>query len=99
MRINPETLRIIKELAIKYFGEDSEVRIFGSRIDDTKKGGDIDIYIETSITEGLLDRKAGFLTDLKIKIGDQKIDLIVKKRGEEGESPIYRYAVKEGVKI
>jgi hypothetical protein len=46
MRINNETIELIKELASKYFGVDSRVFIFGSRIDDSKKSGDIDLYIE-----------------------------------------------------
>jgi predicted nucleotidyltransferase len=49
MRINNETIELIKELANKYFGVDNKVFIFGSRIDDSKKGGDIDLYIETSL--------------------------------------------------
>ncbi|MCX7794768.1 MAG: hypothetical protein N2257_10270 [Thermodesulfovibrionales bacterium] len=99
MRIEPEIIGITKDLSQKYFGEDSEVRIFGSRIDDRKKGGDIDIYTESSLTEGLLDRIADFLAELKIKIGDRKVDLVVKKKGQETDSLIYRYAEKEGVKI
>lgn len=99
MRLEQRTLRVIKELAEKYFGEDCEVRIFGSRVDDTKKGGDIDIYIETSVTEGILDRKVDFLTELKVRIGDQKIDLIVKKRQEESGIPIYEFAKRKGIKI
>lgn len=97
MRIDPETLRIIKELACKYFGEDAEIRIFGSRLDDTKRGGDIDIYIETSLETGF-EEKAGFLKDLKIAIGDQKIDLLVKKRGESPKG-VFEYAKTTGVKI
>ncbi len=98
MRIDQNTLKIIKELAIRYFGEDCEIRIFGSRIDDSKKGGDIDIYIETSLEAGPED-KAGFLADLKFAIGDQRIDLLVQKRGRPLKGPIYEYAKTTGVKI
>lgn len=98
MRISPETLRLIKELAIKYFGEDCEVKIFGSRIDDTKRGGDIDIYVETS-KDVEPDIQAMFLAELKIKAGDQKIDLLVQRRDRPKKDPVFEYAKNTGVKI
>lgn len=98
MRIDQKTLRLIKELAMKYFGEDCEVRIFGSRIDDSKRGGDIDIYIETQV-DADFEKRAGFLKDLKISIGDQKIDLLIQKRGKPFKGFLYKYAKSTGVKI
>ncbi|MEW6606160.1 MAG: nucleotidyltransferase domain-containing protein [bacterium] len=99
MRIKEEILKLIKELAIKYFGKDCEVAIFGSRIDNTKRGGDIDIYIETSIAPEIIEAKARFLANLEIALGDQKIDLVVKKRNESRKEPIYKYAKSTGVRI
>lgn len=98
MRISPETLRLIKELAIKFFGEDCEVRIFGSRIDDTKRGGDIDIYVETSKDADPFIQ-AMFLAELKIKAGDQKIDLLVQRRARPKKDPVFEHAKNTGVKI
>ncbi len=98
MRISEKTLNIIKELAIKYFGEDCEVRIFGSRTDNTKRGGDIDIYIEC-LKEIDMETKARFLSELKIKIGDQKIDLIIQRKGMSYQKTIHDYAKKTGIKI
>ncbi len=75
MRINNETIELIKELANKYFGVDSKVFIFGSRIDDSKKGGDIDLYIETSLDlKNIVNNKNLFLVELEKNITEQKID-------------------------
>ncbi|NLQ18998.1 nucleotidyltransferase domain-containing protein [Marinomonas sp. M1K-6] len=51
--------------------------LFGSRVDDTQKGGDIDLYIIPSSFDDLAEKKITFLTGLKRDIGDQKIDLVI----------------------
>lgn len=99
MRVDEETLKTIKVLAEKYFGEHCEVRIFGSRVDDTQKGGDIDIYIKTEIKENILEKKASFLAELKRKVGDQKIDLLVENKAYPEKTLIYETARTKGIKI
>lgn len=99
MRLSEEALKAIKTLAQKYFGEGCEVRIFGSRVDNTQRGGDIDIYVKTDFQENLLELKARFLSELKRTIGDQKIDLLVENRDKPEENPIYEIARKTGIKI
>ena len=50
MRLSIEESKMIRDSAVKYFGKNSKIYLFGSRTDDKKKGGDIDIYIETDKT-------------------------------------------------
>ncbi len=38
MRLSAKEAEIIKNSAIKYFGSNSNVYLFGSRVDDKKKG-------------------------------------------------------------
>ncbi|HEK25008.1 MAG: nucleotidyltransferase domain-containing protein [Hydrogenobaculum sp.] len=78
VRLTEEELKAIKEIALEVFGKDVKVWIFGSRADLNKKGGDIDIYIETNNLDGLIDKQIKYLSKLKLKIGDQKIDLVIK---------------------
>ena len=40
-------------LGHQLFGEAASLYLFGSRIDDDKRGGDIDLYIETSLSVNL----------------------------------------------
>ncbi|MDQ7056988.1 MAG: nucleotidyltransferase domain-containing protein [Ghiorsea sp.] len=55
-----------------------EVILFGSRADDQKKGGDIDLFIQPAeVMPNLFARKIQFLRALKNKIGEQKIDLVL----------------------
>ena len=51
MRLNPHQRQTIKQAVHTCFGADATVRLFGSRIDDSKRGGDIDVLISTSLTD------------------------------------------------
>jgi predicted nucleotidyltransferase len=65
---------------IREFAPDAEIRLFGSRVDDSRKGGDIDLLV---ISEGLTYRdKLLIRSRLKEKLGERKIDLIITKTPE-----------------
>jgi predicted nucleotidyltransferase len=46
MRLTDHQIKAIRQLALQVAGEQSRVRIFGSRLDDTAHGGDIDLMLE-----------------------------------------------------
>ena len=54
---------------------DAEVYLFGSRTDDTARGGDIDLLV-LSKRIGLM-KKLEILAQLHDKLGERKIDLII----------------------
>ena len=77
MRLSQFEIEAIHSIAKKYFGSDAQVFLFGSRVDDDKKGGDIDLFISTNEMYLLtLETKIQFLAELKSQIGDQKIDVV-----------------------
>ena len=72
-----------------------DIYLFGSRVDDTQKGGDIDLYIDAQNIQNRLEKKLKFLALLKQRIGDQKIDLIISKdKTRTIEQEAMRYGVK-----
>ncbi len=74
--------------------------LFGSRVNDSHRGGDIDLFIESTLDhESLFSLKIQFLNDLKKKMGDQKIDIVVRSLQDEQILPIYEEARKTGVKL
>ena len=78
MRLSEFEIETIKNLAQLHFGDDVNVILFGSRASDTKRGGDIDLFIRK--TDGNIPdvrSKINFTTDLIFKIGDQKIDVVL----------------------
>jgi predicted nucleotidyltransferase len=59
VRLEPQQVVAIREVVKANFGPDARVWLFGSRADDSLQGGDIDLYVETSLEHGLLDAKIG----------------------------------------
>ncbi len=75
MRLNKHYIDSIKTVFTSVFGG-GDIYLFGSRVDDMKKGGDIDLYIELTDKSNLFEKKIKFLAKLKQKIEDQKIDVV-----------------------
>ncbi len=97
VRLSQNEIKIIKNLAKEIFGENSKVYIFGSRADLSKKGGDIDIFIETD-KKNSLQEELKFLAQIEIKGIERKVDLIVKNPYKK-EKSIFKEAKEKGVLI
>ncbi|MDR0940086.1 MAG: nucleotidyltransferase domain-containing protein [Mediterranea sp.] len=94
MRLRPTEIQIILQVAREIYGEGVRVYLFGSRTDDTKRGGDIDLLVRTTGEEkrGVLARiRMG--ARVKRHLGDQKIDII----GDDEESPVAHEALRTGI--
>ncbi|WP_248883953.1 nucleotidyltransferase domain-containing protein [Acidithiobacillus acidisediminis] len=48
MRLSAEQVSIIRQTVAEIFGPEVQVSLFGSRVDDSKKGGDVDLLIESA---------------------------------------------------
>jgi uncharacterized protein len=99
MRLTDTQLRIIKARAAEYFGPNAKVWLFGSRMDDDARGGDIDLYIE--LTEPLADaawRALRFNGALQQAFGAQRID-VVTRGPSEPLKPIHETAKRTGVAL
>jgi len=82
MRLSNQTILILKEIIVKYI-TDPKIILFGSRIYDNKKGGDIDMLVE--VQENIdLKTQIKILAECKIKGIDRKIDMIFKTAIKEG---------------
>jgi predicted nucleotidyltransferase len=82
--------------AVKNADPGAKVWLFGSRVDDSKKGGDIDIAIfSEKINKDVMQeiQVRRFICD---RIGEQKIDIITTKDGKEA---IFRLAMAEGIEL
>lgn len=94
MRISTDMAAVIREAAAEMFG--APVRLFGSRLNDTARGGDIDLYIETELhAEEAEAKRLRMLARLARRLDERKIDLVV--RTPDGELPIHAVARREGV--
>ena len=78
MRLSLSEIETIVTLKDKYFNKNDKIYLFGSRVDDNKKGGDIDLFLEVEHQdEKSYNKKLQFISNLQNHIGEQKIDLIV----------------------
>ena len=85
------------DYAKEYFGNNIKIYLFGSRVDDSKKGGDIDLFIET--TEKIdMTTEISFLRAIYKNITSRKIDLLIKTPYRQ-DKPIYHTAVNEGIRL
>jgi uncharacterized protein len=76
MRLNKEYNRVIKQCAYSVFGANCSVALFGSRLDDAGRGGDIDLFIKVESKDNLFEKKIKFLSKLKRTLGEQRIDVV-----------------------
>jgi predicted nucleotidyltransferase len=99
MRLTDFQRQTICESAKNNFGKDTQVWLFGSRVNDQAKGGDIDLYIEpqTQKSSDLISAKLQFLRELHKKIGYQKIDVVLRRVDSTVDLPVYRIAKQTGV--
>jgi len=56
MRLTPSQIETICTTARQTLGVDATVSLFGSRLDDARKGGDVDLLVEAQQEPGLLER-------------------------------------------
>jgi predicted nucleotidyltransferase len=93
MRLNKSEKKILED-AVLAADPAAKFWLFGSRADDSKKGGDIDIAVLSTrigLTEKIEIRRA--ITDI---LGNQKIDLVV---SADGADPFFRLAVEKGIPL
>lgn len=81
MRLTPEQIATVLSIVREVMGEDVTVSVFGSRLDDDRHGGDLDVLVETAERAPLLQRaelKLGLETALDIPV-----DIVARARDAE----------------
>jgi predicted nucleotidyltransferase len=102
MRLKPEEISVIRVCVADVFGPDTPVWLFGSRADDRLKGGDIDLFLETTLdADERLRRHFRLLVQLQQHLGEQNIDVVLADPNEPQDSGrlIVREAKAKGVRL
>nr|WP_295661326.1 hypothetical protein [Polymorphobacter sp.] len=81
MRLTDHEVAAIKAAAREAFGETAVVRLFGSRVDDTIEGGDVDLHVEANPLPDMPRKRFDFVMALYRRLHHDKIDVIVSQRG------------------
>lgn len=93
MRLSEEKRNIILNVCFKYDNE-AKVFLFGSRTDDNRKGGDIDLLIQSKKLSQKDARQIKY--NLWDKLGEQKIDIIITENFTE---PFAKVIQKECIQL
>lgn len=81
MRLQPYEVTAIKGATSAVFGASAVVRLFGSRVDDALRGGDIDLHIEVDALTDEMHARSLFEKKLFEHIDPQKVDVVLTVRG------------------
>ena len=98
MRLTKQQINSLLSAAHQAFGDNADIWLFGSRVDDSKRGGDIDLYIETDLETGTVAAKLTMRRLIWDLFGDQKIDILVRSRKHD-PSPLHEIARTTGQKL
>jgi predicted nucleotidyltransferase len=99
MRLTEAQIEAIKYTAHAVLGEGAQVILFGSRVDDAKKGGDIDLLFTASADISNPAQTMGRIyAQLVRHLGDQKIDILLKAPNLQPQS-IHALAEQSGIQL
>ncbi len=99
MRLTDLQRTIIRATVAETFGASAQVWLFGSRVDDNKRGGDIDLLIEIQEMDiaAIARAEIVFQTKLHAKLGEQKIDVLLDYPSRKSYPPIFYIAKQTGI--
>ena len=84
MRLSPEQTRVILQCVRQQFGADAGVMLFGSRLDDGARGGDIDLLAESLSPPTLMQRaRATMALETALTL---PVDIVATQRGTPGSA-------------
>jgi hypothetical protein len=99
MCLTARPVQDIRVAAHRVLGDGARARLFGSRVDDSRRGGDIDLFFETE--HSLDDRAEASYTlgaALTLLLGDRKIDIVLKD-ADAAPAPIFDIGQRTGVPL
>ena len=99
MRLTDQQRAIIRATVAETFGGGAAVWLFGSRVDDLKRGGDIDLLIETDQVDidAIARAEISFMTKIQAKLEEQKIDVLLDYPSRKTRPPIFSIAKQTGI--
>ncbi|MCG5524773.1 nucleotidyltransferase domain-containing protein [Ectothiorhodospira haloalkaliphila] len=97
MRLTPQQKTTIRRIVADQAGEAARVRLFGSRLDDTARGGDVDLLVEL---DEPVEQPARLSATLSARISRQmqgrRVDVVLSAPNLR-HLPIHDVARREGV--
>lgn len=84
MRLTAAQTQVILHCIRQQFGADASVMLFGSRLDDAARGGDVDLLVESAAPATL--RQRAIVTMALEKALELPVDIVALQRGTPGSA-------------
>lgn len=93
MRLSTAELQSVRSI-LGALDPTGRIYLYGSRTDDKRRGGDIDVYLQASRP---IDLKTQLGTQYRLELAcDTRVDLLV-KNPEQAMQPTHQIAVEQGI--
>lgn len=102
MRLQQKEQEAIAQAAREAFSPGTAVFLFGSRVDDAKRGGDIDLFVEAPDSMSpaeLVARRTRFVARLYRALDEQRIDVVIAAGGQRDPRPVVASAKRTGILV
>jgi predicted nucleotidyltransferase len=96
MRLEMDEVQAIRHAAREVFGERTTKRVFGSRVRDDLKGGDLDLHLEVDPGQATFTNEMAFRDLIERPLDELKVDVVLHERGAPLTS-IDEIALRDGV--
>jgi predicted nucleotidyltransferase len=97
MRLTTQQALLVRKTVDSILNVPNNIWLFGSRVNDEKRGGDIDLFIEIqSPCANRAETICRLYGELVMTLGEQKIDILLKDKNT-AEVPIFEIARHNGV--
>jgi predicted nucleotidyltransferase len=96
MRLSPDQIQLIQSVVCEFAGDEAKAWLFGSRLDESRRGGDVDLLVQSSPQIGILQR-ARIKNRLESRLG---LPVDVLSAADDGAfAPMVRIAIAQGVRL
>lgn len=99
MRLTPLQIETIRAIALEQAGMDAAVYVFGSRVDDDARGGDIDLLVEVPRPVQAPAVLAAWIAGrVSRALDERKVDVVLAAPNLR-HLPIHDVARREGIRL
>jgi uncharacterized protein len=102
MRLQAKEVDAIAQAAREAFTPGTAVFLFGSRVDDSKRGGDIDLLVEIPqdmLPAELVRRRTRFVSRIYRLLDEQRIDVVIATQDQQDSRAVVAAAKREGLRV
>ena len=102
MRLSPAERAAVELASREAFPAGTRVLLFGSRLDDARAGGDIDLLVELPgalSAEDLVDRRTRFTARLYRLLDERRIDVVVAQAARHDPRTVVEVARRQGIEL